>query len=85
MRELVDASYRVFERGSDVLIRFFVEADMTVADLDEAETAAHLHAPVCVLPEQSGGQNTTLHRPQNARACPRHALQKSTPVHTVFV
>ena len=75
------------KRRGHVGIRRLVEADMTVADLNEAETAAamrHRRRQGC-LAERRPSQDPARHGPCGARTDPRHALEKVSPIQLALV
>jgi hypothetical protein len=69
----------------NILVCFFVEADMTIADLNEAEPCAFAHLVVRHLPESLRAEHSAADCPNHAGADPSHTLQKTTTVYSIVV
>src|ERR1700761_8362156 len=82
--DLVD---RFLQGRGDVSIRRFAQADVAIADLNEAETGASASAHLMAghLAESFRRKNASAHRPNHPCAGPGHALQESAAVYSVFV
>src|SRR6476620_5931518 len=63
-----------------ILIRFFVEADVAIADLNEAENA------LATVPwhQLAGRKHTSIHNPEHSGARPRHALKETAPLELII-
>src|SRR6266404_5178077 len=66
----VDSVHGLLESLRNILVRLFVESDMTVTDLDEAEYARLLSA----RHETTGCKHSRVHCPDKPGAGPCHAL-----------
>src|SRR4030095_5190708 len=80
--ELVDCR---LQSGGDIRIGWLGKADMTVADLHKAEVPAFAGMLAIDLGEGPRWRGGPAHRPDQACACPCHALEESTTVDAVVV
>ena len=71
------------ERRGDIRVRWFIESDMAIADLDEIQfaPAAARH----FLSECPRTKNAAANGPDDAGAGPCHAFQESAPVDAVVI
>jgi hypothetical protein len=83
LRQCVDLSDRLLERGGHVLVRLLGEADVAIADLDKREVARL--CPCKGFTERAGREYAAAGRPDEPRAGPGHALEETAPVHAVSV
>jgi hypothetical protein len=81
--ERLDARDRGLEGAQRVGIRRALEPDVGVADLDEAEALPGPFRLGRPRPEHARARHTPDHRPQQAGAGPRHALQEAAPIELV--
>ena len=76
----VNGADRLAQRAGRVEVRRVCEADVTVADLHEAQSAAcHRFGRGRRLggAEQGGPRHSSAYRPEHARAGPNHALEQA--------
>src|SRR5262249_49710922 len=81
-RQTVNLGDRFLESSDDILVRVFVEPDVAVADLNEAEIAR------CYRVDRAkdfGGEHATTQGPKHTSACPGHAFQETTTIDAVGV
>src|SRR5580692_6899596 len=77
--DLVDGR---LQGGRYIGIRRLIKPHVTVADLDEVEFSLRL---LHVLAKRLRRQNAAAERPENAGACPSHAIQKPAAVNAIGV
>src|SRR5215467_4562583 len=79
--DLVDGD---MQRTDHVLVRGFIEADVAVADLDEAELALQLVGGVFAhIAQCEGLQHSALQHKECSGPSPSHALEESATIDTV--
>ena len=66
----IDSVHGLLESLRHILVRLFVESDVAVTDLDEAEYTLLLSA----RQETARGEHSRVHGPDQPRASPRHAF-----------
>ena len=72
------------KRAQRVLVRLALEADVGVADLDEAEALPRaLRLGRAAARARASASTPPDHRPEEAGAGPRHALQEAAPIQLV--
>ena len=85
----LDLRHRRPQRRGDISVRRFVEADMTVADLDESDPAAHAGAVARPAPlrllDRHAFEHAARQGPHRAGTDPGHALQKPATIKVPFV
>ena len=82
----IDLGNGLTKRRCHVRIRCLIEADMAIADLNEAEIPCEV--PYLLLQHIAQGirfQNAALQKTKSARAGPGHAFQKSATIDAVVV
>src|SRR5512132_3044879 len=65
--------------AGDVRVGFPLEADVAIAQLDEGEAAGRGFRSLGLADEAGAARNAAAHRPQDAGAGPRHALEGVAP------
>src|SRR5579884_901089 len=83
--QCVDFLDGLLECCGDVGVRGFVEADVAIADLNEAESSASAHLVIRHLTEGFRAQYPACSGPDHASSRPSHALQKSAAVHSISI
>ena len=78
-RQRVDPRDRLAERRRHVFVRLALEADVGVADLDEAEVAPG--GRLGGLCERPRGQHAARRSPDHSGPHPGHALEKAATIH----
>src|SRR5262245_8746364 len=83
----LDSRYRRAESSRDIGVRWFVEPNMSVADLNEAECATLVRHHRCTgrLAKWQPLQNATGQSPNCTGAHPGHAFQEMPSVQIVLV
>src|SRR5581483_5151806 len=82
IRQRIDLVHGRLEGRNHIRIGWLVEADVSVADLNEVELSPSV---LFVLAECPGAQNTATHGPDDSRAGPSHAFQKPPAVDAVGI
>jgi hypothetical protein len=82
----VDLGYGFTQGSRHVWIGRFIEADMTITDLHEAEISSEVfYLLLQYLAESKRFQNAGLQQTKSARSSPGHALQKTATIHSVAI
>src|SRR5689334_8257478 len=81
-RQSIDLCDRLLEGADDILVRIFIESDMTVADLDKAEVARRNRIDRA---QDLGSEYAAAQGPKHTRARPGHAFQKTTAIDAVGI
>ena len=82
-RQRVDLRDRLLHRADHVLVRLALEADVGVADLNEAEVTGR-GAPGRGVRQAAGREDSTTDGPKQPRTGPGHALEESATVDAVL-
>src|SRR5205809_397562 len=82
--ELIHPVNRKLQRAGDILVRFFGETDVAVADLREAEIAGLLLRRVVGTEHTAAQDSAASDAPDHGRPDPRHAFQKSASVDSII-
>src|SRR5262249_27723506 len=80
----VDLVNRDLQRRGDIRVRRLIKTDVAVADLDEAEIAAH-RILLRTFGEHARDWDPSAQGPNQAGSRPRHTLQKPAAVDSIIV
>jgi hypothetical protein len=81
--ERVHLRHRLLQRRRHVLVRFFVEPDVAVADLDEEDALALRVGEKGQPADGEGRWNSADHSPDSCRSGPCHTAQKAATIDAV--
>ena len=78
----IDLGDRFLQGADDILVRLFIETDMAVADLNEAEIA---RGDRSYRAEYFGSEHSAAHRPKHPGAGPGHAFEEAAPIDAIRI
>src|SRR5439155_22228788 len=82
----IDFRDRLTQGCSDIFVRFLVEADVAVADLDETQIRPGSEGSRVGNPAESLRlEDAAGHGPEDTGASPSHAVEETAAVNAVFV
>src|ERR1700750_2291153 len=83
--ESIDFADRLLQCRYNIFVCFFIEADVTVTDLNKAKLSGSTSLVVCRLAESLLTQDSSGDCPNRSGAGPCHTFQKTAPVYSVVV